>query len=387
MLPHLILAYAIVAVFVGNVLLSLFVIAGKPNTRADDRGDVRPPLAIIRPVRGVHPRSKAANRALVRQRYRGELTWCFVATRSNDPGLEQARREHDGERNVGFGVSHARMDAIDKASNMIQGWKASRIPFVGFCDSDIELKPDALQRAMAAFDDPRVAAVFAPVLYRPSSLVQRISALVVSGDKLVTVRALDRVGLLAVMEGGLMIVRRSAVEQIGPIDEILSETIADDLRLATVLTGRGARIRVADPVVHPQNDAPLVDLLRQYHRWMVCVRSERPSILLVQVLLHPVAVPLLALLSAPTSRVAWTLLVITVSWRVALSVAIDRRIADADATRANAWCFARPIADLLHFSVGVAALAWPRVNWAGREYSFRRRVVGATTRKPRVVQL
>lgn len=388
MFSHLILAYAVVAVLVSNLLLTAFVLAGRRAARVAHRADaVSPDLAMVRPIRGLHARSDAANRALVHQRYGGKLTCWFVATRHSDPGFERARRDLGSEDQVRFLSSRERDDATDKACNMIDGWKAARAPFIGFCDADIELPPDALQTAMSAFDEPEVAGVFAPVLYQPSSFAQRVSSLIVSSDKLVSARALDRLGLLSVMEGGLMIVRRSALEAIGPIEEVLSETIADDLRLATALVRGGGRIRATAPIQHPALDPSLAGFLRQYHRWMVCVRSERPSMLLIQVLLHPVAIPLLAALLGPRASMAWMLVGGSVVWRIVLSFAIARSTASAGNPATAGISFARPFADLMHFAFGVAALVWPRVRWAGREYNFQNRTLGASPRKARVAEL
>lgn len=374
-LANIIVATASVAVLVANVILSLALVIGRwGRPRRPEPAPAAPrSLTLIRPMKGAAPGAAASNRSLVEQRWEGEISFAFVASDAEDPGLVLARERLGDDPRVRCMSAPARADATDKASNMMRAWRATGSELVAFCDADITLPPGLLARTAAAFAEPEVVAVFAPVIYRPATLPQRLAGLLTSGDKLAIVRTLDRWRRLDLMEGGLMMVRRSAVEALGPIEELLANTVADDLRLATALARAGGVIRATDPIVHPQRASSLRGWAHQYHRWMVCQRVENPQILAIQLLLHPIVLPIVALALSGGSPFAAGLLALSVGWRVALTAATDRLLLRPYGLRFGWWALARPLADLAHFAFCASAFVSPRVTWAGRTYRFRTR--------------
>lgn len=369
-------AVALGAVLVGNGFLTLaLVLAGPPRAPralAAVDGDAPPDLAVVRPLHGPDASGGRNNAALLGQRYGGATGFVFVASQAHDPGLVAAREAHGADPRVSFLVSESRLDTTDKAAGMIAAWRATTAPFIAFCDADMCLGPDDLAACMALFDEPDVAGVFAPALHLPSTVTQRLLAMIASGDKLITVRALERVGCLRLMEGGLMVVRRAALEATGSID-VLRGTVADDLRLATVLAAAGFRLRAGPAILHAQAACGFAGLARQYHRWMRCQRVESPGLLGLQLALHAVVVPLIAWLLDPTSRRAALLVVASLVWRLGLTAVVERSQLRPHGLRLGGWILLRPVADLLHFAACAAAFAVPSVRWGGRTYRFDRR--------------
>jgi len=382
MITHLADTMAVAAMLVGNGFLtvaSILAWSSRVDCRSRDLSTVTEPLAapgaapsiaIIRPLYGPDASGGSNNAALMRQRYAGELAFTFVASRARDPGLLAARAAHAGDPRVTFIVSEESDDATDKASGMIAGWRATSAPFIAFCDADVHLDPDTIARCLALFDADDVAGVFAPALHMPATGLQRLVATINSGDKVVTVRALDRMGHLRLMEGGLMVVRRSALDAVGSID-VLRETIADDLRLASVLTAAGYRLRAGPVIRHAQDAGNLVSLARQYHRWMLCQRVESPLAAGCAVESSRDRPAPLRMGASSVNRLPLIVLGTSVLWRVALTAVIERIHLRPHGLRLGWWVLARPLADLVHVAACAAAFLVPTVRWGESHLPLR----------------
>ena len=379
-IPTLVLAAALLAVLVSNGFLTVVLLVarrGSPTSPkscgpASGAPDIAPAVALIRPIRGLEPGAEIANRSLLHQTYHGGLQVLFASTSRDDPGLALARAHHEHDPGVSCLVAGSAPDAFsDKARNMIAGWRATSAPFVAFCDADISLAPDTIARCRARFDTPEVGAVFAPVLHVGHDVPGRLTMQLSTGDKLAIARAYDRFGALNFLEGGLMVLRRTAVEQAGGIDAVAG-ALADDLRLAGMLRRQGFSLRAGPVITHDIPAAGLAAWARQYHRWMVCQRAENPGLLWPQILLHPLGLPFAACVAAPSMVLPWALLLASVAWRVALTTAMDHALTRPEGVRFGWWAAARPLADLLHLSVCVAAYLLPVVRWRGRTYRIGR---------------
>lgn len=379
---------ALVAVLIANGFLTVvYFLARRASESTSPTSDgaptldgekLPPPVAFVRPLRGLGSAAAAAHRSLLEQTYAGPLEIIFASTSSKDPGLTFARSAYKNNAIVSCISAEERPSTFsNKAANMIAGWHATSAPFVAFCDADIILDPNVIKECMARFDAPDVGAVFAPALHVGHDLLSQLSTQISSGDKLAVARAYDHFGAVNFMEGGLMIVRRNALEEAGGI-EVLEGALADDLRLAMTLRDQGFTLRAGPTIRHDLPRAPGRRRLaswawaQQYHRWMVCQRAENPGLLWPQIAFHPIVLPLIACALAARTWLAWGLLVGSAAWRVALTLFADRKLMAPLGLRFGGWALARPVADLLHFAASVSAYLVFTVNWDHRRYRLGR---------------
>ncbi len=366
----LILASLLTVLAANGLLTAVCLIARRVSKRGAQVRGVAEGLAIVRPLRGSAAASTVSNGSLLAQDYREIDEIVFVASRPEDEGLRLARSQHGADPRVTCTIAPAVPGkTTDKARNMVAAWGSTKSPFVAFCDADIVLPEWLVRRCMERFDHPNVGAVFAPVVHCFEGGLGVLLAQLASGDKLAAIRAFDRLGVLGVLEGGLMILRRSAVDHIGGIQVIVG-TIADDLRLGTELQRGGFRLHAGPTIRHEVGRASFAQMVAQYHRWMVCQRSERPSLMWPQLLFHPVVLPLIVLALTHLSPAAWAILAGSLAWRVALTLGIERSIVRSAGLRFGWWSLARPIADLVHFTFGVSAYLVPFVSWGGVRYQL-----------------
>jgi GT2 family glycosyltransferase len=268
-------------------------------------------------------------------------------------------------------VDHA-VAASDKARSMIAAWRSSAEPFVAFCDSDLSLPSDAVSQCMSGFDDDTVGAVFAHCLVDSPGALGRISMLTLTADAFAFLIGCSRLGAVPFLEGGLMILRRSAVERAGGI-EMIASALGDDTRLGRQLRLAGFELRLAPfYVVHRSGVEGAVEWLSRYRRWLACHRCEVTVGFWSELLLNPTVAPLIAL-AAGASRWMWALASASVLLRVLITIFVDRGLLRRHGISLGWWSCLRPIGDFLHFCVCVSVVAYPWITWRGIHYAVRAR--------------
>lgn len=367
----MLLAWALGSAFVTNglILWAVYVGAGmrRPQASRQDAGRV----AIVRPIRGIDDSALTKHRTLFEQDY-GEIAevvfvlesaadaGCEAATAACTLAPERARLVFSGE-----GVGHG------KTRNMIAGWRATRAPIVVFCDSDIALEPDDIGRCCALLADPGVGAAFTPSLFDAGGVAGRLAMLTATVDKYTLLLGAVHLNTVPVLEGGLMAVRRDAIEASGGIEGI-ADAIADDQRIGNLVRSAGYRLRaVTKPLIHTTPGERATAWARRYHRWMTCHRAEAPIAFSIQLLCNGVAVPLIAALAVPSGVhgvFAKLILLASSTARIVVSLLAIRSLPELRRVNIGFWVIAKPLADLLHFGFCVAAVVYPRVQWRGYSY-------------------
>lgn len=373
MTTELLVGWSVAAAFVTNAVLwgsTLLTCASRRRSPAPTAA--MPAVTLIRPFRGLEEDALEKNLSLVRQSV-PDLEVLFVCEDDDDPGLPAARKacEAAPERARVLIARDVPRVLSGKVRNMIAGWRASRAPLVAFCDADIHLEPDDLASCVRNFEDPSVGASWMFVVFEEEGLHGALWKLITVGDGLPVMSAAGRVGLRQSLQGGLMVLRRDALEAAGGVEQ-LGDTFADDVRAGRVLQRAGWRLRASERLLHhPSPREPLVQWLQRFHRWTLCFRCEEPLVFYAQLALHATAIPLLVTLLAwgsPGAAAAAAVLGASVLLRTAGAFAADHLVLRPRGARLGATVLLRPFADLLFFVLGVAAIVFPFVRWRGRWY-------------------
>lgn len=381
--------WAGIAVVMPTVLLSIaFVLA---FARARRRRAIRttttgPSVHLVRPLCGREEGADAKNLSLLRQDY-APLTVAFVAESELDLGLKDARRICTAEQRGICLTAHDGHAVSGKARNMIAGWRSSESDIVGFCDSDISLSEDDIGNCVTAISETRASAAFAPCLFDARGVWGRLAMHVATVDKYALAEAGAALGLVPCMEGGLMLVSRSALEAAGGI-EIITQTLADDLRIGRALRQHGFRLGIsATPVLHRSAPESATVWARRYLRWAICRRTEAPWFQVIALALNPILIPLfVAITCSSTSTLAS--LVAGILWRIGYSHAVSRFLLAPHGVRIQAWCWARPITEILDATFIALAFLTRSVTWRECAYDvdFRGRITRAE-RKPQTAPM
>jgi len=382
-----IVAWALLAALVTNGLVMVAVTAARSwsGWRPRRRGYRGPRVAVVRPVRGTDPDAAAKHRALLGQQYE-RFEVIFVVEGADDPGvpavLEACRASGArGRLAVLGGPRPGPMSG--KARNIIAGYRATDAEFVAFCDADLAPAPGDLDACMEKLRDSKIGAAFAYCLFEGIGATGRLAMLNHTVDGYAFLIGGAQLGRPRFMQGGLMVVRRAAVEAAGGI-ELVADAIGDDLRLGRRIQEAGYRLALADTLIkHRSGHEPLGTWAARYLRFLHCHRAEVPVGFWAQLLLNPIPMALAAFAASPSAATA-ALFAFATLGRIGATALADRWLLRRHGVSLGWWCWARVVGDLMHLGFCLASVLYPRVVWRGRRYrlDWRGRIVGADDLRP-----
>ncbi len=319
----------------------------------------RPPVSILKPVRGRDPGFYEAIRSHAIQRY-PEFEIVFGVADPADPALEdidELRREFPS---VPIRVVGTANDAPNRKVGALEILaREARYDTLLVNDGDIRVEPDYLVRVLGLLGDPRIGLV--TCLYRGhgGSLPSRAEALGIATEfapSVLVARLLSSSGFAL---GSTMAFRRRELDAIGGFASI-REFLADDYQLGARISALGKRIAMSDSVVETNLGAGnWAEVWRHQTRWSRTIRVSRPGGYFGY---------------AVTQATFWCLVAAaTGHWQVALTGMVARMAAAGAAMSAvGAWnsadFLAVPFRDLFGFAVWCAGIVGNHVEWRGTRF-------------------
>lgn len=336
-----------------------------------------PPVTVLKPLHGDEPLLEVALASLCAQEYEAPFQIVFGVQDAADPAVAVVQRlqARFPERDITLVVDRTLHGENRKVGNLINMLPSAKHDVLAIADSDLHVRPDYLQRLVAAIDAPGVGLV--TVLYTglpaPGSgradgrppLPARLGATQITHGFLpgaLLARAMGRQDCL----GATMCLRRETLMRIGGLPALVDH-LADDNVLGRLVARLGLRVVLADTVVATTvPEASFAALWRHELRWARTIRALEPVGFAASILQYPIGWALLAV--ALAGAAPWSIGVLAVSWllRALAATGIDRALAPRRAGlafRVPLWLF--PFRDLLSVGVMLASYAGRRVDWRG----------------------
>jgi ceramide glucosyltransferase len=331
----------------------------------------RPPVSILKPLKGVDPSIYESFRSHCLQEY-GDYEIIFGVSESNDPVVEvveRLRREFP-DRNIQLVVCTERLGTNLKVSNLVQMLPHARFEYLIVNDSDIRVPHDYLARVMAPLDEPSMGMV--TCLYRgipEATIGSRLESLGISTDfacGVLVARDLEgvRFGL-----GSTLAFRRSELEQVGGFNSLL-DYLADDYQLGQRIAALGLEVRLSEVVV--DTFLPAYDFAGFFEhqlRWARSVRDSRRWGYVGMVLTYGFVWALFLLLFARASWWSIALFSIATVFRIAVMLVVSRSaLEDGFALR---WLPLALFRDFVAVAVWCASFASNTIAWRGAHFHLR----------------
>ncbi len=297
----------------------------------------RPPILVLKPVRGLEPRLEENLRSFCAQDYPDYRVLLGVRS-ANDPALPLLRRiaaESPERVDVVVGEDAARLATDDAAPPVFRNPKIATIApmlaradthaaehgelerrererderdrdrdkrdrddeIVVIADSDMCVTPRYLDAVAEAFDDPRAGAATAIYRGEPAGgdLASALGAMWITEQFAPSALVSAALEPLAHTFGATMAVRRTVLAEIGGL-EALGDRLADDHALGRLVAARGHRVALMRCVVTNVVAEPdLAALVRHELRWARTIRTVRRAGYAGIVLTYPVPLALLHL--------------------------------------------------------------------------------------------
>lgn len=327
----------------------------------------RPPVSVLKPVRGVDRGAYENFVSHCRQDY-PEYEIIFGVAEADDPVVPLIRRlQRDfPERSIRLIVAPP-FGPNRKACLLHELVKAARYDVLVMNDSDMRVTPDYLARVVQPLADPKVGLVTCPYVGGDvRSLPAALEALHMGVTFLPSVVVARKAVNMRFALGASITMRRADLERLGGF-AALKDYLAEDFQVGYQTASKlGLRVHLSDYIITcVLGDATFHEQWSQELRWMRCNRVSRPREYPGLVLTHSTALAAALALVSGFSEAASQALLVTLVLRWAVAWLVTGYTGDRVSRRYLLWL---PVRDILSALVWVAGGLGRRVSWRGEEY-------------------
>ena len=311
-----------------------------------DLPSYRPPVSILKPVRGGDPRFYEAILSHARQQY-PEFEILFGVADPNDPAIEDIER-------IGCRVINTANDAPNaKVGSLEILAREARYDVLLVNDGDILVEPDYLTRVISLLEDDNIGLVTCLYRGRGSSLAAKAEALGIATEFAPSVLVARMLSSSGFALGSTMAFRRRELDAIGGFHAI-REYLADDYQLGARISALGKRVALADTVVETNLGAgSWRDVWKHQVRWSRTIRISRPAGYFGYL---------------ATQLTFWSLVAAVCGYPGTALAGIAGRLAACWRVDSIAQLVLVPLRELFGFAVWCAGLAGNEVEWRGMRY-------------------
>ncbi|MGQ9681258.1 MAG: bacteriohopanetetrol glucosamine biosynthesis glycosyltransferase HpnI [Anaerolineae bacterium] len=338
--------------------------------RQPQPGNHRPPVSILKPVRGLDADAYENFASFMRQDY-PEYEVLFGVTDPHDPVLSLIARlqAEFPQRKIRAFVAPPR-GANDKVSILCHLSQQAYYDTLVICDSDMRVTPDYLSRVCAPLRDENVGLVTCP--YRgeqAESLTAQLEAQYMGTTFLPSVLIGRHYLRMGFAMGATNAITREQLRRIGGF-EVLLDYLADDYQLGARVSADGRRVHLSDYMTRCiLGKTTFRDQWRREVRWAKCTRVSRPTEYPSLLLTFATPLALLTAASLGFSALGLALLGATLLMRWGVAWFVTGYTGDRVVRRAWPWL---PLRDLLSVAVWCAAGLGGRVSWRDRCFALRK---------------
>jgi ceramide glucosyltransferase len=350
-------------------LVAAAVFFRRARRRAARAKDYRPPVTILKPLKGRGIDLYANLASFCRQDYPRYQIVCGVSD-PDDPAIEiveRIRRDFP-ERDVVLSIGD-RPGANRKVANLCHMMAHAKHRVLALSDADVRVRPDYLRRTVAPLASPKVG--LTTCLYRGRGffgLPSVIESLLINCDFVPMVLTAQFIGQRNAL-GASLVYKREPFERIGGFPA-LADYLADDNLLGERIKQAGHTVELLPYVVETILDSTtLGDVWRHQLRWARTYRLLQPAGWFASVITHAVPWGLAALVASGGSLAGWTAFTAAIAVRLGTLRAIMRMLRERDTPR-HLWMV--PLKDLGFSAVWIASWLGQHVEWSGRRLRIQR---------------
>lgn len=263
--------------------------------RAEPAPVERPPVSIVRPLRGLEPQLEANLAATF------ALDWpafeiLFCVADPDDPAIPLVERTIAAHPEVPARllVGDDRISINPKLNNTVKGFRAARHEWILMIDSNVEAPPDLLTRLLAAWRPDTGLVCSPPVGGRAEGFWAVLECAFLDTYQTRAQLAADMAGH-GFAQGKVMLYRRDILQAIGGIEALAAEP-AEDAATTKLLRARGHRVRlVRRPFAQTLGRRSFAEVWHRQVRWARLRRDTFPHWYALEILAGALP-PALALL-------------------------------------------------------------------------------------------
>lgn len=235
----------------------------------------RPPVSILKPVRGLDPHFYESIRSHALLDY-PEFEILFGVSDPEDPAIREIERLQAEHPDVAIRLVRSAGDAPNRKVGVLRDLAAAaRYPILVVNDSDIRVPTEYLTRIVAPLENPAVGMVTCLYRARGEHWPERFEAVGIATDFAPSVLVAPLVGVSEFALGSTMVFRAADLRSIGGFAAI-ADYIADDYQLSRRIRELGRTVIISKCVVETSlPDTGWGDMWRHQLRWARTIRLSR----------------------------------------------------------------------------------------------------------------
>jgi ceramide glucosyltransferase len=339
--------------------------------RAKARGDFRPPVSVLKPVRGTDFASYENFASFCRQNYECyEILFCVnEMSDASVPVIERLMKEYP-ERHIRILSGAAQIGTNRKVNNLALLAEVAQHEYVVQSDGDVRVSPDYLREVIAPFADDSVGVV--SCLYRSitqPNVCAELEALGAATDFFAGALVADWKEGVTFALGASVATRKLWLTKIGGY-ESLANYLADDYEIGNRVHKAGAKVLLSrEPVWTMYPALSFREFWEHQLRWARTVRLVRPGSYFGLIVTHGLPWSIAAAIVAPSMWVSAAYLLAYLLLRFTVAGVVGVWGIRDQVVRRKWWLV--PLRDAVHFVVWLAGFMSNRVKWSGTEYEIR----------------
>lgn len=332
--------------------------------------DFRPPVSILKPVRGVDFASYENFCSFCRQDYENyEILFCV--NEMTDPAVPAIRQliTEFPERHIRVLSGAPQIGTNRKVNNLALLAKEAQHDFLVQSDGDVRVGPNYLREVLAPFADSSVGVVscFYRAIAQPN-LPAELEAVGTASDFFAGALVADWMEGVTFALGASVATSKGWLGKIGGYERF-ADYLADDYEIGNRVHKAGGKVLLSREAVWTMYPAESFrDFWQHQLRWARTVRLVRPASFFGLIVTHGLPWAVAAALVAPSGWIAATYLGAYLVLRLMLAWTVGVWGIGENVVRRKLWLV--PARDAIHFIVWLASFGSNRVQWGGDEYAI-----------------
>jgi ceramide glucosyltransferase len=330
--------------------------------------DYRPPVSVLKPVRGIDFASYENFASFCRQDY-PQCEILFGVGDHSDPAVPLIRRlmQDFPHRAIRLLIGAPQLGTNRKVNMLARLAQEAEHDILLLTDGDVRIPAHYISSIVAPLSDPHVGAVTS--FYRAiaqRNLGAELEAIGATSDFFAGVLMAEWMEGMTFALGASIATTKSWLAKIGGFAAI-ADWLADDYELGHRIHKAGGRVTLSKETVWTMYPAQTARGFWQHQlRWARTVRLCRPASYFGLIVTHGLPWAVLAAFVAPTAKIgagfllAYLILRILMAWMVGVWGIGD------DVLRRRLWLL--PLRDAIHVLVWVVGFASSRIHWGGEDF-------------------
>jgi ceramide glucosyltransferase len=357
------IAFGVLLLPVWAYLIAAALAAARFARRGAAPSGIRPPISVLKPLRGAEPGLYDNLLSFAQQDY-PVLQIVLGVRNPSDSALPAARRlvRDLPVADIAVVVDPRATGNNLKIANLENMLPSARHDILVLADSDIRVGRDYLDAVVAPLLQPRTGIV--TCLYKgvpTGGLWSELGALHINFGFLPSALLAEVLGIGGGCFGATIAIRRRLFERIGGFATLRDE-LADDHRIGAAVRTLGLATVLSPYLVENRvSETSLAGLWRHELRWARTVRTLAPVGFAGSIVTHGVVLAMLAAVASGMGLVGLGFLVVSCLLRFLSAAAIARLLG---LPTARLWLL--PLRDALSFAVFLGSFCGRNVYWRGQ---------------------